>query len=108
MVRTKKAWFKVPSSSAHPVKTMWQNRIPFTLSMDNWMLSGDEANRPSPEGEICHLVRDVIGHTEEGLEAVRFSLQCGLEAAFTPLDDEFKRKFMARVDQVIKGNDYGK
>ena len=65
--------FKVKSYDVHPVKILWRNRIPFSLSMDNWLLSGDEVNRPSPSGELLHLIKDVFrDEAEEGLRAVRF------------------------------------
>ena len=65
--------FKVKSFDVHPVKILWRNRIPFSLSMDNWLLSGDEVNRPSPSSELLHLTKDVFGDAEEeGLRAVRF------------------------------------
>ena len=94
--------FKVNSYFDHPVKTMWRERIPFTLSMDNWMLSGDEENRPTPAGEVAHFVNDVI--KDEGWrEAVRFSLESGLKAAFSPaVTGSFKTAFMARVDEVLQ------
>lgn len=73
--------------------------------MDNLLLSGDSTNRPSPAGEILHLVEDVFEDDEiKGWEAVQHSLQSGIKYAFDPtVKGEFSTMFIEEAKQQIQG-----
>ena len=94
--------FKVKEYSAHPVKIMYENRLPFTLSMDNWLLSGDCVNRPNSVEEILHLVKDVfVDDPITGWRAVQHSLICGIHSAFdASIKDAFKKDFIDAVSSI--------
>lgn len=94
---------KVDSYEVHPVKKFFEERIPFSLSCDNLLLSGDLRSQPSPVNEILHLAHDVFkGEEDKGWEAVRFALECGSNAAFCGrIDQEWRRKFLSKVDDVL-------
>ena len=52
--------YKVASFASHPAALFYENNLPFSLSCDNLLLSGNDTLRPSPSNEILHLVRDVM------------------------------------------------
>ena len=61
--------YKVPSFDCHPAALFYKHKLPFSLSCDNLLLSGNDKLRPSPSKEILHLARDVFQGTkysEEG------------------------------------------
>ena len=50
--------YKVPCFAEHPVRVFHECGLPFSLSCDNLLLSGDKPEAPpSPVGEILHLGR---------------------------------------------------
>ena len=54
--------YKVPSFAEHPARAFYESGIPFSLSCDNLLLSGDSPEAPDPTGEILHLVCVADGH----------------------------------------------
>ena len=52
--------YKVESYEFHPAALFFKHKLPFSLSCDNLLLSGNHELRPSPTNEILHLARDVI------------------------------------------------
>ena len=52
--------YKVSSFDSHPAALFYRHKLPFSLSCDNLLLSGNDKLRPSPSNEILHLVRDVM------------------------------------------------
>ena len=52
--------FKVKSYEDHPVKLFHQFGVPFSFSMDNWLLSGDMDNQPNPDHELIKAT-EIIG-----------------------------------------------
>ena len=52
--------FKVNSYEDHPVKLFHQFGVPFSFSMDNWLLSGDLDNQPNPDHELIEAT-EIIG-----------------------------------------------
>ena len=54
--------------------------VPYSLSSDNLLLSGDHDHAPSPTAELLHLVHDV----GLGWEAATQSIMSGLRASFSP------------------------
>ena len=40
------------SYEEHPIKIFSEHKIPFSLCMDNWLLSGDLKHQPDPNQEI--------------------------------------------------------
>ncbi len=96
--------YKVPSYAAHPAKAFFRAGLPFTLSCDNTMLSGDESVAPDPTAEILHFVYDVFGEGEEAeaWKAVRFGLHSGIRAAFGRQEAEWVEQFINDVDNTFK------
>eukprot|EP00092_Neocalanus_flemingeri_P024964 GFUD01027076.1.p1 GENE.GFUD01027076.1~~GFUD01027076.1.p1 ORF type:complete len:405 (+),score=79.62 GFUD01027076.1:36-1250(+) len=86
--------FKVANYSVHPVKTMQEQGVAFSLSSDNLLLSGDHAHAPSPTAEVLHLVYDV----GLGWEAAKMSIINGLKSAFSPVVDQ---EFIERIEQKL-------
>ena len=99
--------YKVPSYAEHPARTFYECSLPFSLSCDNLLLSGDDpAAPPTPAGEILHLVYDVFhGDEAKGWSAVRESLRAGVEARFARIKgeaDQWGKEFMGEVDAVFE------
>ena len=101
--------YKVPSYAEHPVRAFYECGLPFSLSCDNLLLSGDHPDAPpSPTGEILHLVYDVFHDDEStGWSAVRGSLKAGVEARFArgkleKEEDKWGTEFMAELDAVFE------
>ena len=98
--------YKVPSYAEHPARTFYECGLPFSLSCDNLLLSGDDpAAPPTPAGEILHLVYDVFhGDEAKGWSAVRESLKAGVEARFARKgeEDQWGKEFMGEVDAVFE------
>jgi adenosine deaminase len=95
---------KVSSYAAHPAREFFRAGLPFAMSCDNLLISGDLENRPDPVMEVVHLVEDVFGnHDLEGWRAVRFALESAIGAAFSPsVDETRKMSFVKRVDDVFR------
>lgn len=100
---TSNVGYKVKSYEEHPAKLFYENGLPFSLSMDNWLLSGRADLVPNSSGELLHLAQHVIGGNTEGWKAVRHSLRCGIRAAFSPsIDAQWIAKFDQQVDETFK------
>ena len=52
--------FKVKSYEDHPVKLFRKYGVPYSFSMDNWLLSGDLDNQPNPNHELIKAT-EIIG-----------------------------------------------
>ena len=52
--------FKVKSYEEHPVKMFYEHSVAFSLSMDNWLLSGDMEHQPDPNHELIRAA-ELIG-----------------------------------------------
>ena len=52
------------SFDRHPAALFYKHRLPFSLSCDNLLLSGNHELRPSPSNEVLHLARDVIPNNQ--------------------------------------------
>lgn len=102
--------YKVSSYDCHPAALFYKYRLPFSLSCDNLLLSGNDKLRPSPTKEILHLARDVMNskgkpelQDKERWDAVRFSLRSGIRAAFDPeVTPDVVQRFDLKVDEAFK------
>ena len=99
--------YKVSSFAEHPAKTFYECGLPFSLSCDNLLLSGDDPEAPpTPAGEILHLVYDVFrGNEAKGWSAVRRSLRAGIKARFARKEEEedkWGNGFMGEVAAVFE------
>ncbi|TRY77146.1 hypothetical protein TCAL_12512 [Tigriopus californicus] len=96
--------FKVKSFADHPAKVFAQEKIPFALSCDNLLLSGDLSIRPNPCGEIMHLLDDVLDGDElERWSIIRRCLLHGLERGFNPsCPPGFKEWCTKKIDELFK------
>ena len=95
--------FKVPSFDQHPAKIFFAENLPFSLSCDNILLSGDMEIQADPLKEVGHLAYDVMDDVTEGWRAVRYSLVSGLRAGFSPaIDASYLREFEETVDKVFE------
>ena len=89
--------FKVANYSVHPVKLLHDRGVPFSLSSDNLLLSGDHSHAPSPTAEVLHLVHDV----GLGWEAAKQSVIHGLRASFSPsVTPEFIESVKSQLDAL--------
>lgn len=96
--------FKVESYEVHPAKIFAQEEIPFSLSCDNLLLSGDLTLRPDPSEEILHLVNDVLaGDEQEKWRIVRRCLLDGLKSGFNQTClSNLQESFVDRIDEVFQ------
>lgn len=103
--------YKVPCFAEHPARAFHDCGLPFSLSCDNLLLSGDDPEAPpSPAGEVLHLVYDVFDDDElKGWNAVWKSLKAGVEARFARAglgkeeeEDKWGSEFMGEVAAVFK------
>ena len=69
--------------------------MPYSLSSDNLLLSGDRNHQPSPTSELLHLAEDV----GLGWEAARRAVVNGLRAAFSQSVDQ---EFIDRVEKELR------
>ena len=53
---------------AHPVALFYQHELPFSLSCDNLLLSGNDILRPTPSNEVLHLAREVVTAKKDKME----------------------------------------
>ena len=56
------------SFGAHPVGLFYQHELPFSLSCDNILLSGNDILRPTPSNELLHLAREVMTAKKDKME----------------------------------------
>lgn len=90
--------YKVKSYKDHPVKHFYELGLPFSLSMDNWLLSGDTDHCPDPGMELVQLAR-----ITETWNSVKTSLINGAKAAFSPkIDDNWIHDFVAKIDKIFR------
>ena len=56
------------SFDAHPAALFYQHELPFSLSCDNLLLSGNDILRPTPSNEVLHLAREVVTAKKDEME----------------------------------------
>ena len=56
------------SFGAHPVALFYEHELPFSLSCDNLLLSGNDILRPTPSNEVLHLAREVVTVNKDEME----------------------------------------
>ena len=56
------------SFGAHPVALFYEHELPFSLSCDNLLLSGNDILRPTPSNEVLHLAREVVTAKKDKME----------------------------------------
>ena len=56
------------SFGAHPAAFFYQHELPFSLSCDNLLLSGNDMLRPTPSNEVLHLAREVVTAKKDKME----------------------------------------
>ena len=56
------------SFGAHPVGLFYQHELPFSLSCDNLLLSGNDMLRPTPSNEVLHLAQEVVTAKKDKME----------------------------------------
>ena len=56
------------SFDAHPAALFFQHELPFSLSCDNLLLSGNDLLRPTPSNEVLHLAREVVTAKKDRME----------------------------------------
>ena len=56
------------SFDAHPAASFYQHELPFSLSCDNLLLSGNDLLRPTPSNEVLHLAREVVTAKKDRME----------------------------------------
>ena len=56
------------SFDAHPAALFFQHELPFSLSCDNLLLSGNDLLRPTPSNEVLHLAREVVTAKKDKME----------------------------------------
>ena len=56
------------SFDAHPAALFYQHELPFSLSCDNLLLSGNDMLRPTPSNEVLHLAREVMTPKKDNIE----------------------------------------
>ena len=95
--------YKVPNFFSHPAKEFFRQELPFSLSCDNILISGDsKIGQPDPILEIVRLAQDVFEDEEEGWKAVRFSLKSGARAALSmDVDHTWVAEYENKVDEIM-------
>ena len=56
------------SFGAHPAAFFYQHELPFSLSCDNLLLSGNDMLRPTPSNEVLHLAQEVVTAKKDKME----------------------------------------
>ena len=69
---------------------------PFTLCMDNWLLSGDLHHQPDPNQELLEASKLI------GWSGVKKALISGARAAFSPvIDDNWIANYEKQLENVF-------